>query len=1166
MSECHEKEETYVNAVQNYFGNLTTIEKNKLKRIMRREFTTAEQQIEGRVIIEDCAKNLKKLNKLDFANLPFGLVKMPGINGSRCEDETNILETWRRDNADCLPVWYNLRDRVEFYESCLISEDIQSYRRLGKDASDKLQSLAFDLHKHEKQNAYNRIGGGSAMISGGIMAGIGVLLTPITAGGSLALSVAGGALSLSGSLATLFGPNPTKYVSDSMKEMKELQDRGNSISALLLLYMVSHDELEKFVHNNHHYRTLIAKYERDIHRKLQLESASAVFQSANLALLSRKIIPSTTFSKSVKEFGSRQISRITKPLENVFRRSLPTKLANMKSTSSLTRSLVPKLFRNSKALNYVKQFPRFPGLAGALSIGLGIWEVIEGTKGLEKGMHHQVKLASRKTLLIVDEVVEAYLHIMKDSIDVEKLKSPEGGDEAITVVYVHVGAGHWDYLSGMHLRFESNGRQCVTGSRKGISEGWIELDSREDLGECYRWKIKNDSLTVSVTSEQSSIFTDELTIDAVQVATEGRFLPSFKTNDSLQITISGSNVSSESEVYHIKNRLVGIKTHTSTKAYSGTDAKIMARITYIVPNDGNEIMDSQKLSSEIELVGGFENDQTDVFRENIFKLGLEEFLDNHPIGNISSELKEGDIKISFKSNGGGLAPDWNVDLIKMYFIGLQGEHVVYTCHTGEKWITHDKDWYNFPCELHRPENPRISIEQLKLSVCDEYDAGSTSNRVQFKFCRNAADFDTKTILYTPENSKYLTRFEKAVAEKRCCATNYFSPNGDESYDRGETATIDGNSFKDDGGEKLGQCEGFEITKSEFSMVVNNEATNGVCFNNIQLYGNNDKALTSSLYPIPFRTCGMPNVWADSSTSMIQDDHLCSSYHDHDDARSQFRCHMNSKINFSSLKIGLCNRNYAASYDPFTVTICDENIENCCTTDNLNTDEIFSTYGSISEGSYIKEIHTLRLGTCKDKLLSDTVSISINMQGSDKICVNYFELGEKFEGNLNPQTSTTCQHSEVWADTNQVKICPRYINPENAPVHCRGTDGNTLQKIGMKVSDRLNAGSSDDIKLTIRNSDGNECETNNFKAAASGHYIEYSNVGDECKKLQISDFVNVWVATINHNDNLFLTHLYLDVADENGTTKQMACLLDQSEEFFVIVHGDRKRFGVPLKCM
>ena len=119
---------------------------------------------------------------------------------------------------------------------------------------------------------------------------------------------------------------------------------------------------------------------------------------------------------------------------------------------------------------------------------------------------------------------------------------------------------------------------------------------------------------------------------------------------------------------------------------------------------------------------------------------------------------------------------------------------------------------------------------------------------------------------------------------------------------------------------------------------------------------------------------------------------------------------------------------------------------------------------------------------------------------------------------------------------------------------------------MKVSDKENAGTSDEIKFIIRNSDGTECVTKNLKGAYADNYQEYTNLGNECKKLEISDYVNVWVATVHHNDNLFLTHLYLDVADEMGKTKQMACMLDQNEEFFVIVHGNQERFGVPLKCM
>ena len=129
------------------------------------------------------------------------------------------------------------------------------------------------------------------------------------------------------------------------------------------------------------------------------------------------------------------------------------------------------------------------------------------------------------------------------------------------------------------------------------------------------------------------------------------------------------------------------------------------------------------------------------------------------------------------------------------------------------------------------------------------------------------------------------------------------------------------------------------------------------------------------------------------------------------------------------------------------------------------------------------------------------------------CVEYFQLGENLEGSLNSRTSTVCQHAEVYAESNMVKICPRDISYNKAPIHCQGKKGNTLQRIAMKVSDKENAGTSDEIKFIIRNSDGTECETKNLKGAYAGNYQEYTNLGNECKKLEISDYVNVWVATV-----------------------------------------------------
>ena len=246
LKECPLKD--YVNVAKNYFDNLSQHEENTLKRAMRRPFTTMEQELEGKRIISNCAKNKLGLSRM---NLPFGW-----MNSSRCnlENETDILGTLRNQNGDCLPMWYNLRDRMEFYKACLKSYDIRKFKQSGTSASRNLQDLAFELHKLEKQKANNRLGGGSAMIAGGIMGGIGVQLPLFAFEGSNAsssLSLKANALSLSGSLATMFGENPQKKVNDAAKEIQGLKDEGSSISALLILYMVSHQDLQDFVHRVH---------------------------------------------------------------------------------------------------------------------------------------------------------------------------------------------------------------------------------------------------------------------------------------------------------------------------------------------------------------------------------------------------------------------------------------------------------------------------------------------------------------------------------------------------------------------------------------------------------------------------------------------------------------------------------------------------------------------------------------------------------------------------------------------------------------------------------------------------------------------------------------------------------------------------------------------------
>ena len=531
--------------------------------------------------------------------------------------------------------------------------------------------------------------------------------------------------------------------------------------------------------------------------------------------------------------------------------------------------------------------------------------------------------------------------------------------------------------------------------------------------------------------------------------------------------------------------------------------------------------------------------------DNSFKLGLSNFLDSHPNGEIANVSKEGEIRVRLKTENSG-AGFWNVDWIKFYFLGLKSKSIFLLCHNedGEK---SDGTWYEFSCKLHRPDFNKKSLKKLGISVCDKTHAGSLSNRIQLKLCQNAKDFSSDH------------DFNNAVATGRCCKTNYFSG----SYTRNEITYIDGNTLNDDVGEKLGKCEGFLLDSGPLNLLVENDDSDAVCFDNIRFYSDDVNGMT---FPMPVRTCNIANLWAEGGLSKIENWNDCTDYYYRSNARSRYKCNLNSKISLSSLKLGICDRNYAASYDTFDVTLCDKNYENCCTTNNINTDKQFNSYGLYTDGSYIKEVNPSILGNCKDKLLSETVTIFIDLKGSDGLCIDYFELGEHSGGTFNQRTSTICQHSEVHADSNQVSICPRDIRYDKIPVHCPSTEENSLQRINVKVSDSKNAGTSVEINVIFRNTDDSSCETGFLRVISNGYYQEFLDIGEECKTLKVSNYVHVWVATKSYNDDLYLTHLYLDVADKNGTIKQMACVLDQGEEFSVIMDGTHEKFGIPLKCM
>jgi hypothetical protein len=687
LTKCHEQETAYMEALDSYFDNMSTLKRNFFEAKLSSPFSEKENDLNrGKKYIHDCAT--KKLG-LNDTNLPFRWNKR-----SRCGRSSVVLNSMLSSNSSCTPVWNNLRDRMVFYTKCLERYDIYAYRRTSIFASRRLKNLAFELHRTQKEGAYNKIGAGGTMIAGGILAGIGVLLAPFTGGASLGLTLqyVGVAISLSATMATFFGPSPEKTINESIEQLRDLKENGNSISTLLLLYIVSHEDLFEATNPtnpNASYTNLFRQHQHDVENNVKLDlsrNGVAVLQSANLARLSLKALKSKAFLESAKAFGLKHNLHLSSASKFLQAKTVLSETYS-KITTNVAKRGLPKLFANSKAFTFLKKYtPGMTLIGSGLSIGTGIWEIIQGKKELHRGMHHDVKLASYRVLSDTDDIVKAYLQTMGDN-------NNDSGDvavreEQIYVVDIHIDDGHWDYYSTMRLRLYSsdengNRTECITEALQGVSRGWLRLDSRDKLGRCLHFNIVNQNLTATITSNQG----DSVTINELQIATDGKFLPTYSSrNISIE---ANQNISPYIQLQPIVNRLVGIKTHTSTEDYSGTDADLYVRLHYQSSNDNSTVILPLPLNNYGD---DREWNKVDIYRgDNIIgKLdNLDELLDSRPSGPLDVDWNGSgseSISISFKLGHGSGAGNWNVDLIKLYFLGEQNGEIVFVCHTGAKWL------------------------------------------------------------------------------------------------------------------------------------------------------------------------------------------------------------------------------------------------------------------------------------------------------------------------------------------------------------------------------------------------------------------------------------------------------------------------------------------------
>lgn len=281
----------------------------------------------------------------------------------------------------------------------------------------KMTKFADDLDDASKKFGIAGVVTGSASIAGGVMAGLGIILAPLTIGASLAFTIAGTALGLGTGLAGLisslveeYGYN-AEYMNKFQSQSRDVLTQTNLMAKFVDGYISSMKDAEEFVNS-----------ERGIHVFKVIEStmkigwfASSAFQQIDklksgitwfrmgyffrsdktipIAAKFRKFALPRNYIKLSEQLAGKQIAVpnfVAKGVNKIARKELinPGKVL-VKGGTSL-----------SKGISAVTSF---------VAIGFGIWDTINGARKIREGS------------VLSDEFRKVICPLRKARIDINKV-------------------------------------------------------------------------------------------------------------------------------------------------------------------------------------------------------------------------------------------------------------------------------------------------------------------------------------------------------------------------------------------------------------------------------------------------------------------------------------------------------------------------------------------------------------------------------------------------------------------------------------------------------------------------------------------------------------------------------------------------------------------------
>jgi len=736
----------------------------------------------------------------------------------------------------CGAQWISLNNRAIFYEECLNLTDVNSLFKRATQQISLFEIMKRNVKQAHDDKAIGRVVGGAIKIAGGIAMGLGVLVPPLApfAGTTLAV-VTGGVTTLA---STLLGGNKTQEeIARARQDFKRLENDFQEVVLLIGLYQqtIHHFELTKRA-------GLAAKIVEDQISSVLIQTAPAIAASTKVsAMITTKIA-----AKIATKIGAKSVGKVVG--YSVAGKALQFVTGLIKKAKLPVRPVLTALskFAAKETLKTVGKL-----ILPVMSIGVGIWDVVVGsTSELDKGLFNKIELERRHLEKHIDDVIKIYLEMGFHIQGKEK-----GSTSIVSSIGFHINETSWgNWLSGK-LRFEMKtqnkfGRNITMMSLVKKSQrtnfwsgkGWLTWNHAEDLhsiGDVY-----NDKVWIRILSDAPCLLAGSVSVDQIQIGLNGNFVPDLDCDIGNE-TMAASN--GNSSRWAECKRAVGlkkIKTHTSTKMWSGTDDDVSIKIK--VPLQDEETpFDCTTGYLDTAGVDDRERGQTDIYELNE-QFGM---CSNSKIASAIAVRNESmPIQISIIKTPYYVWDDaWTLDLLKLYFTLQESDQMVLSCALCNENDPSDPEYcglgFGTTVESERKTHncyklitsPR-SLEMMKIKTCDLTDASSGTDSLQMKICKvNAHQHESE----------------------RCCMTNRFGG----SFTNGQWTELDRNIGQDDGGDQLGQCEAFAIDGTEVEISLKNEGYDSVCLDEFQFYGAKQAGKTSS-HSIPFITCNPTcDIWA-----------------------------------------------------------------------------------------------------------------------------------------------------------------------------------------------------------------------------------------------------------------------------------------------------------------